>query len=157
THLIYSHFLDLYGKAVFVDKTPRSYLCLDFIQEAMPDARYVWIRRNPLDSAASYKDSWNVDIAALFEKPINDPNLFDLTYGLNTLVNFSQNYDVCTVGYESLVSNPQNEVSRIFDHLALGPVSLDHRLQPYLEGHLHSSFGDTKIRRTDSVLSSGIG
>jgi hypothetical protein len=157
THLIYSHFLDLYGKSVFVDKTPRSYFCLDFIQEAMPDARYVWIRRNPLDSAASYKDSWDLGPIVLFEKLINDPNLFDLTYGLNALVNFSQSHDVCTVKYESLVSNPQSEVSRIFDHLALRPVALDHRLQPYLEGHLHSSFGDTKIRRTDSVHRSGVG
>ena len=107
---LYSSRLAASGRSVFVDKTPRYYHILPFLTDLFPRARMIWLKRNPLDVAASYKTSWGVPVAELVGRVLS-PNSFDLTLGL-------QNFGACfdgspgrlEISYEDLVTDPDGVV-----------------------------------------------
>ncbi|MGA2125055.1 MAG: sulfotransferase [Xanthobacteraceae bacterium] len=153
---IYHTLLSQRGKRLLIDKTPRYYHCLPFIKQALPQAKFVWIRRNPLDVAASYKTTWKVDIARLIRKARDNPNFFDLTLGFRMLADFADENDVCIVAYEDLVHNPQAAVDRIFRHLNLAPCDL-RALDPGSLAYPPGAFGDQKAYRARSIYTTSIG
>jgi hypothetical protein len=148
---IYREQLRRHAKAVFVDKTPRYYQCLDFIRACLPEARYIWIRRNPLDVAASYKATWGVDLVALTREPADDPYLFDFALGFRRLADFADANVVCSVIYEGLVADPRSEMNRVFRHLDLPPLDIDTRMDASASAHERSAFGDRKIVATREI------
>jgi hypothetical protein len=154
---IYNARLESCGKSVFLDKTPRYHLCLDFIRSALPEARFLWIRRNPLDVAASYKKTWEVDVGALFERPIDDPYFFDFVCGLRHLAEFSSKAQVCALHYEALVLDPQAEISRAFEHLGVRSVPFDGQIGSYLSEYSRSALGDRTMLATDTIRTDRIG
>jgi hypothetical protein len=153
---MYRFLLSCSGKQLIIDKTPRYYHCLALIREAMPQARFVWIRRSPLDVAASYKSTWNVDIAALFGECRDVPPFFDFVLGFRHLADFADANDVCIVQYEDLVKRPQVELNRVFLHLDLPAYDIG-RLDPTSGPHKPGQFGDQKIFKTRSVHAASVG
>lgn len=46
------------GRPYFLDKTPRYYLMVDFLRQVFPEARFVFLVRNPLSVLASIIQTW---------------------------------------------------------------------------------------------------
>jgi hypothetical protein len=152
--MIYRDLLSRSSKQLIIDKTPRYYHCLPFIREAIPHARFIWIRRNPLDVAASYKSTWNLDIAEMLAECRDVPHFYDFALGFRRLADFADTNDVCVISYEDLVKRPQDELGRVFRYLNL-PVHGTGDFDPnsiYQQGQ----FGDQKIFRTRAVHSASV-
>ncbi len=95
------------GKSVLVEKTPKHVHCVDRIAALLPDARFIFMTRNPLDTVASLKkrfgsfefalDRWLIDNApAIALKP---------------------SPAVMWVRYEDFVSDPHTQAERIAEFL----------------------------------------
>lgn len=142
---IYQQALQQAGKPVFVDKTPRYYQALNFVQDFLPESRIIFLVRNPLDVAASFKTAWSVDLPKIISSQGDTPFLFDYILGFNYLLAFEQNHPVLRVCYENLVANPVPEMARIFDYLGLPPQASNKDLDIRETAYVRSSFGDKKI------------
>jgi hypothetical protein len=46
------------GRPYFLDKTPRYYLMVDFLHQVFPEARFIFLVRNPLSVLASIIQTW---------------------------------------------------------------------------------------------------
>lgn len=55
---IYNSKLAEVGKDFFIDKTPRYYHILSWIDTLFDHSRKIWLQRNPLDVFLSYKETW---------------------------------------------------------------------------------------------------
>jgi tetratricopeptide (TPR) repeat protein len=100
----------------FIDKLPENTLYLGFIARAFPDAHFIHLRRNPMDSCfAMYKQSY-----------------FKFAYTLENLSRYYVAYDrlrshweevlgdrVIEVEYESLVADQEGEIRGLLDKLGL--------------------------------------
>lgn len=47
-----------HGRPYFLDKTPRYYLLVDFLRQVFPEARFIFLVRNPLAVLASIIQTW---------------------------------------------------------------------------------------------------
>jgi hypothetical protein len=104
--------------AWFLDKTPRYHLVVDEIMELFPDARFVFLWRNPLAVAASMIESfgrghWNLERYDV-----------DLHGGLDRLIAAHERGDPRTVAirFEDLVADPVAGTRAIFELLELDPA-----------------------------------
>ncbi|MEB3217225.1 MAG: sulfotransferase [Nostocales cyanobacterium 94392] len=118
---IRSFSLNLYTKAsdeyakYFLDKTPRYHLIAKEIISLFPEAKFVFLWRNPLAIIASMIETWahgewNIHyyLVDLFD------GLFNLVEAYNK--NSSQIY---SINYESLLSKPESELQGLCDYLEL--------------------------------------
>ena len=153
---IYRALLSQGEKQLIVDKTPRYYHCLPFIKKAIPNAKFIWIRRNPLDVAASYKMTWNIDVGSLINECPDVPHFFDFALGFRRLADFADANDVCIVSYEDLVAGPQTALERIFDHLDLPSCKIEEIDRSALACQ-DGRFGDQKILQTVSIHTASVG
>jgi hypothetical protein len=106
------------GATSFIDKTPRYHLVVDDIMEMFPEARFIFLWRNPLAVAASMIDSfgsgrWNLDRYSL-----------DLYGGLERLVAAQGRGDprARSLRYEDLVADPDGTTASVFEFLGLAPA-----------------------------------
>jgi sulfotransferase family protein len=104
--------------AWFLDKTPRYHLVVDEIMALFPDARFVFLWRNPLAVAASMIESfgrghWNLDRYDV-----------DLHGGLDRLIAAHERGDPRTVAirFEDLVADPVAGTRTVFELLELDPA-----------------------------------
>lgn len=142
------------GKTIFVDKTPRYYLILPFIQRVFPKARYVLLLRNPMDVAASMKQAWRFDLKHEFEHKQDALGSVDLNLGLRHLMTFACNpaHPAFFVRYEELVREPLRQMTSVFQFLGLDPAvaptetTFDVANSPLAK----SVVGDKKILETQS-------
>ena len=98
----------------FIDKTPRYHLIVDDIISAFPEAKIIFLWRNPLAITASMIKTWGK----------NQWNLYmfyvDLYSGIDSLVNaYSHCENKLSVKYEDLVNKPESEMKRIMEYLDL--------------------------------------
>ncbi|WP_223032320.1 sulfotransferase family protein [Hanstruepera marina] len=114
--------LDLYskqcknGERYFLDKTPRYYLIIDEIIALFPDAKFIFLFRNPLHVYASIIDTWG-------NKRLNKihRNNRDLIKGFSALSDGYKKHEdisIC-IKYEEFVSNPEKELDKISRYLNL--------------------------------------
>ena len=103
----------------FLDKTPRYHLIVDEIMALFPDARFVFLWRNPLAVAASMIESfgrghWNLDRYDV-----------DLHGGLERLVTAAGRGDerAIAVRFEDVVADPDAATAAIFRLLELEPAA----------------------------------
>lgn len=103
------------GAAYFLDKTPRYHLIVDEILETFPDARFIFLWRNPLSIIASMLDTWHRGHWYLYFFKVD---LFD---GLSRLIAaFANHRDrVLGVKYEDLLESPEQTLQRICAYLDL--------------------------------------
>lgn len=104
------------GATYFLDKTPRYHLIADDIIRIFPDARFIFLWRNPLAIVTSIINTWG--------RP-GQWNLHnsrvDLFTGLRALIEVYEAHadQVCAVQYETLVAGGEGEWKRLFEFLGL--------------------------------------
>lgn len=133
-HLIAQHYMQsieyhLSDKPMFIDKYPYNFLYLGFIAKAFPEARIVYLKRNPMDACfAMFKQSF-----------------FKFAYSLADLGRYYVAQDklrkhwhavlgdrLVEVEYESLVSQQENSTREMLNKLGLSfePACLEFEKNP---------------------------
>lgn len=99
----------------FLDKTPRYYFIVDDLFRLFPDAKFVFLWRNPLAVVASIVQTWGRGRWDL-ERWRHD--LFD---GVSALTAGYERYAgrAHALRFEDLVSNPDASLGPVFDYLGL--------------------------------------
>jgi sulfotransferase family protein len=129
----------------FVDKTPRYHLVVDEIRELFPEARAVFLWRNPLAIAASmlttfHRGRWRLERSE-----------FDLFDGLARLISAFPRYSerAKALRYEDLVLRPHEAIEDLVTWLGL---PYDERLvDQFGEVALPGIMGDRRARVTSAV------
>lgn len=148
-------------KQIFVDKTPRYYHILAFLDELFPKAKKIWLKRNPLDVAASYKRQWGVGIDMITGRSPNFAS-YDFSLGLFELESYFSRPSAykCQISYEALVESPEKILRQLCKFLK---IPFEHRMLDFSENtkvlsqHRHSEFGDKGALKTSSVHSAAVG
>lgn len=119
---IRQYVLTIYGNVssrdatYFLDKTPRYYNIIEDIADIFPDAKFVFLFRNPLDVYASILNTWNEGsfkrIWAFKEDLEEGPAR--LSEGYRKL-----KAEALALRYEDLVGNPEQQLRRIMNYLGL--------------------------------------
>lgn len=137
-----SFIIDLYsraagsGKTYFLEKTPRYYLIINEIFSLFPDARFIFLWRNPVATISSFIETFGCGRWRLYDYKID---LFDGFESLHKA--FVKNKSkICQVCYESLIKNTEEEYSLILDYLNL-PFS-DNGLSGFQHVELQGGAGD---------------
>jgi len=115
---LYSSFLENTNKDIFLDKTSRYHLVIEEIVKIYPDAKFIFLVRNPLDLFASYIETMvEENILRLCEDGIRD----DLLYGYSNLlkgIDLLKDNSII-VKYESLIKSPEQTIKSILNYLNL--------------------------------------
>jgi Sulfotransferase family len=103
------------GARYFLDKTPRYHLILDEIFELFPDARFVFLWRNPLSVIASMLDTWHRGHWYLYFFKI------DLYEGFERLMAAHEKYEnrAFSIRYEDLISEPELSCKELCRYLEI--------------------------------------
>jgi hypothetical protein len=117
---LYQHASDD-NPAMFLDKTPRYHLIAEHILRIFPDARFIFLWRNPLSLIASMLTTWGEGRWILYRYKV------DLYRGLSRLVNAYQTTtrNVLSVQFEDLVRFENQGWERIYDYLDLDADGVD--------------------------------
>jgi hypothetical protein len=103
------------GARYFLDKTPRYHLIVEDLFRVFPDARFLFLWRNPLAVAASIVDTWGRG------RWIVDRYRIDLVDGVDNLVRAYEGHrsNATAVRYEDLVAEPGTAWPRLFGALEI--------------------------------------
>ena len=131
----------------FIDKTPRYFFIIDFIEKVFPEAKFIFLTRNPLETIASYITQFNYNTIKSF-----DSYDFDFNEGFKAIVNGYYKYKnkSILVRYEEIVGEDKEQIIKnIFEYLELKP---DYKVfDKYQTQDLKGSMGDKNIKKTSSV------
>jgi len=99
----------------FLDKTPRYHLIVDDLMEAFPEAKFIFLWRNPLAIASSMIQTWGRGRWNLYMFFV------DLYQGIDSLATAFNRNRACAIAvrYEDLTLFPGKEVARIMAYLGL--------------------------------------
>lgn len=109
--------------SLIVDKSPRYYYILEFIDRLFPESKRIWLIRNPLSILASYKKvNQNKKAFSLIEelsKPTFNIKIVDLTVGFFRYYDYfsTDHLQAFRLSYERLVTNPKYEVEKLCEFL----------------------------------------
>ncbi len=144
--------LTLYGAAAqgrryFLDKTPRYYLLIPYLQRLFPDAHFVFLVRHPLAMLASVADTFNNGRFWWFEYWI------DWIEGHRCMAEAIRCGSSTTriVRYEDLVSSPVPTMTGLCE--SLGIPFMENMVSSYAETKLPGRMGDSKGIATYAGLS----
>lgn len=163
----YGQYLAAAGKRMFIDKTPRYWMVLDFLDSLYPEAPRILIMRNPYAIAASLKSTWNIpilsascppaiascltDLARGLPTPAVVSCLADLVLGLPTLAALRGRRHTQLVEYERLVVRADDEIRRIIAGLGYDPAALASATVEHADVFRSSTFGDRKILEKKTI------
>ncbi len=119
----------------FLDKTPRYYLIIPEIISAFPDAKFIFLFRNPISIYSSILETWCAN------RFLNmDRFEIDLIGGVKHLVQGQELLaDRCiTIKYEDLVGKPEETLSAISNYL-----EIDLKISQKNDGALAKLYGDS--------------
>lgn len=113
---------NLYNKALnnlnkdaiyFLDKTPRYHLIVDEILDMFPNARFIFLWRNPLAIASSIIETWGNGRWNIFKFQV------DLYKGISNLTSAYSRVQgkAFSLRYEDLVSNPDSVLKELHSYL----------------------------------------
>lgn len=133
--------------AWFLDKTPRYHLVVDEIMALFPDARFVFLWRNPLAVAASMIESFGHGHWNLKRYDV------DLHGGLERLVSAHERGDPRTVAvrFEDVVADPASGTRPIFELLGLDPAMA--AAESFADTSLNGRMGDRTGTASYSTIS----
>ncbi|WP_440118205.1 sulfotransferase family protein [Paenibacillus sp. QZ-Y1] len=124
---IYNGFLEGSGADFIVDKSPRYYYMLEWLDRLFPQSKRIHLQRNPLSIAASYKKvnrhtGEGYDLIHSLQSPQLDMKAIDLTLGMLRLNDYfaDKHANAYEIQYEQLVSKPQEEIEKICGFLGIG-------------------------------------
>jgi len=100
----------------FLDKTPRYYLIIQEIEQIFPDAKFIFLFRNPLSTLSSLVDSFFGGNLGDYKHKIDIyKGPFMLADGYKALKDKS-----IAVHYENILDNPRETIMGICDYLSIG-------------------------------------
>lgn len=137
-------------RAFFLDKTPRYHMIVDDIMDLFPEAKYIFLWRNPLAIAASILNTWSDD---------GRWNLYrykvDLYKGLASLVQAAsarRGANTFAMRYEDIVLAPERTWKGAFEFLGL---DFDPKvLRAFKDVHLAGRMGDPTGQEKYQTISS---
>ncbi len=146
---VYNTLLKKAGKEVFVDKTPRYYHTLLTIDRLFPEAKKIWIRRNPFDTIASCKQTWQLSVDEILGEPVS-PYSFDATVSFPLLADYfdASSDNKYVVDYEELSAEPEKVMRAV---CKFAELKYDEHIVDYGENkdlmnmHAQNTMGDKKI------------
>ena len=97
----------------FLDKTPRYHLVAEEIINLFPQAKIIFLWRNPLAIAASILESWG---GSKWNLHLYQIDLFEGLANLTTAYS-KHSKQVYSLQYESLISEPDKELKKLCDYL----------------------------------------
>ncbi|WFU80621.1 sulfotransferase [Bradyrhizobium sp. CIAT3101] len=163
----YGQYLAAAGKRTLIDKTPRYWTVLDFLDLLYPEAPRIVLMRNPYAIAASLKSTWAVPLLAASSPPaiascvadivLGRPtpaiasSLADLVLGLPALAAYRSELHTQVVQYEVLVTRPDEEIRRVIAGLGHAPMDMSSAPLAQTEYLRSSTFGDRKILEKKTV------
>ncbi len=122
------------GAVYFLDKTPRYHLIIKELSEAFPEAKFIFLVRNPIQTIASMISTFALKDMHFYE--------IDLKKGFQNIAQgmISLQHRSITVDYDDIVHNKDHTLGKIMDYLGL-------EFEPGLFRSLndkinHSKFGD---------------
>ena len=132
----------------FLDKTPRYSLIVEEIIKIFPDAKFIFLWRNPLAIYSSMIETWGHRRWCLHRYK------YDLYDGLSNLVRVYSKYrsKSISIQYESFLKSPDSELARIMNYLDL-PYD-DKMLENFSKINLKGEFGDPTGTKKYSSISS---
>jgi len=102
------------GEEYFLDKTPRYYWIIDEIAECFPDAKFIFLFRNPLEVLGSILSTWT-------NQSLKQIHVYhsDLHQGPGLLIQGFEKLESRSLRlqYEDLLDYPKTELLRICDYL----------------------------------------
>jgi hypothetical protein len=143
--------LGLYGAAApeadfFLDKTPRYSLIVDEVIDLFPDAKFIFLWRNPLAAVASMVRNFNRSRWKVYGWQS------DLYKGLANLLGAARRLgdDAVQVRYEDLVQSPEPTLRRITDFLGVSYEPA--MIEDFARVDLPGSMGDPgQLRQSTTV------
>lgn len=163
----YGRYLAAAGKRTLIDKTPRYWTVLDFLDSLYPEAPRLVLMRNPYAIAASLKSTWGVpllaasspsaiasclaDIALGQPTPAIASSLADLVLGLPALAAYRSRPQTQVVHYEVLVAHSDEEIRRVLAGLGYTPTEMGSAPMGQTDYLRSSAFGDRKILERKAV------
>lgn len=135
----------------FLDKTPRYHLIVNELFEIFPDAKFIFLWRNPLAVVSSIMKTWGKGKWNIYRYNI------DIYSGMESLMKaYEDNKDKClSVNYENILQNPAVELARIQEYIgAQKNNGLDKMfLQAKLDGRMGdpNRFGQSRGIDTESL------
>jgi hypothetical protein len=103
------------NKKYFLDKTPRYYLIAEELHRLFPDAKFIYLFRNPIDIYDSVIETFRE--GRLYGLSFN---YIDVTEGLNLLCkSFEQSRDALKVSYEDFCLDGESAVGQICNYLEI--------------------------------------
>jgi hypothetical protein len=154
---VYAQYLRESKTTCLVDKTPRYWLILDFLETLYPEASTIVLLRNPYAIAASLKKTWGIQICLDGADARQAPYIADLALGLEAVARHAERHGSLIIRYETLVRSPASEQARTLIYLGHQPNLLTEPGVP-LDAHRaeQTSFGDTNIRTRRRVDTSSL-
>ena len=112
---VYSKLSQEKNAIFFIDKTPRYHLIAEEILQTFPDAKFIFLWRDPVAIAASIVDTWDGDYWTTFKYKI------DLFKGLSSLLNAFEKHQgqVLSVSYESLLQEPETVLKDVCGYIGV--------------------------------------
>jgi hypothetical protein len=147
------------GKTFFIDKTPRYFHILPWIDELFPLSGKIWLKRNPLDVAASYLTTWGDTPEQLTGDPLV-PGSYDLTIGLRQLADYvDKRGDVLEVRYEDIAIDPVPILEQVCAHLKVSyqPGMVEYEKSGDFAQRQLRALGDKKLYNHSLPHSGSIG
>ena len=134
---LYDSYLVEHNKERFLDKTSRYYLILPELFRIFPEAKYVFLVRNPLAVLASFLDSMVWGDWKRFGEPGIRNDLLDGYRLIRRGIRYFGD-EAVVVRYEDLVSNPEITVKTLCNQIGLGyePGMLNYGEHGLLPGKL---------------------
>jgi hypothetical protein len=156
----YNSYLHKNGKSLFIDKTPRYYHLVSAIDLLFPEAKKIWIKRNLLDVATSYRNTWNVKIEHFFNQASTALSI-DLLEGPFKLADYFSVPDPLKIElhYENLTRDPEGQVKGVCEFLGL---SFDVRMLDYWRDkrlmirYQNAAMGDKKACKARTFYQSSV-
>jgi hypothetical protein len=138
--VLYGRLLEISGKKIFLDKTPRYHFIIPELHAVFPNGNFIFLLRNPLAVLSSVLEKWFDNQP---EWLIQELNYKDLVEGPNHLVAGIKQLGkkAIVVHYEDLVVNPDQVVKDLCNKLGISfyPDMIDYGSHPPLTGY----FGDS--------------
>ena len=108
------------GRRYITDKLPVNFYYIGLIRQALPHARIIHLKRDPMDTCISNFKQYYTEGAYLFSYNLEDLSAYYLAYR-RLMEHWHKTYPgmILAVNYEDLVHNIEGESRRILDHCAL--------------------------------------
>lgn len=126
------------GEKYFLDKTPRYYNIIPELSEIFPNAKFIFLFRNPMQIVSSMMNTWSSGTLRHLYANERDVNYgqFAISEGYEKIKERS-----CKLKYEELVNEPKKAIKEICDYLEIDYD--ENMLLGFSEQNTHGGLGDS--------------